>query len=646
MSIARIFLCLILVAALSSSATAADKPAFKRWYDYDYTIRSAELRDLTERIETEVTSESLVQSLGQYRIANNDRYFDLDIIEAATIKPDGRRIDVQRDQIAVLSGSEATTNILFYADIKTRVVPFPELAAGDRTILVLRITQKESLGRGGTEILMAFPPSLYFTALNVTVHASKDLPLKISERALQHETVVANDQLTLHWKVDEQSYAAIEANSTAPVDWAPMLMVSTYQSWETIGKVEFASIDAKSQPDDQIRALADEISTGLTDRRAQAAAIFDRVATNIRYYDIMLNQGGFVPHDAGQILKNRYGDCKDHATLMRALLRAKGVAADYVLINAQAKIYRAYDVPLLSFDHMMLYLPEFGIYADPTAATSSLGVLRIGEYDRPVLRFGPDGVVWTRTPALSADDLKAELEVEATISPDGQVSGTNVVRATGPQAVELRDAMRVIEQNGSTAVAKMILTKQRWAGTATFDLHSPFERGDSFEIKSRFDLTSKMFGDVRPSAVPTGPRILMRPIESFGVVQNENRLQDYLCRPANYSETIRLKLPDGKALTNLPKGEAVTRPLGEYHSTYRMEGNVVVVSRKIIWRVPSSVCTRQMADDVAVVSRAIERDTESRLLLVDANPIIAEPAGHDKAKDLAAPTSDVNAERE
>jgi hypothetical protein len=204
---------------------------------------------------------------------------------------------------------------------------------------------------------------------------------------------------------------------------------------------------------------------------------------------------------------------------MRALLRAKGIAADYVLINARSNVYRAYDVPLLSFDHMILYLPEFRIYADPTAATSGLGVLRIGDYDRPVLRFGPDGVVWTRTPWLSADDLKSELEVEATIGPDGQVSGTSVVRASGPQAVELRDAMRVIEQNGSAAVAKMLLTKQHWAGTAIFDVHSPFERGDTFEIKSRFDLTSRMFGDgVRSSAVPTGPRILMPPIESFGVV--------------------------------------------------------------------------------------------------------------------------------
>jgi hypothetical protein len=58
-------------------------------------------------------------------------------------------------------------------------------------------------------------------------------------------------------------------------------------------------------------------------------------------------------------------------------------------------------------------------------------------------------VVSTRTPALSANDLKAELVVEATIGRDGRVSGTNVVHASGPLAIELRNAMRQIEANGS-----------------------------------------------------------------------------------------------------------------------------------------------------------------------------------------------------
>ena len=646
MRIAKILLCLV-VAALSSWAAAAsapDKPAFKRWYDYDDTLRSAELRDLAARIETEVSAESLVQSLGQYRIANNDRYFDLEIVEAATIKPDGRRIDVQPDQIAVLSGTEAAANILFYADIKTRVVPFPELAVGDRTVLVFKMIQKESFGRGGSEIMMAFPPQLYFTGLKITVHAPKDLPLQVSERALEHDTVVANGQQTLRWKVEEQPYAAAEVNTTAPIDWAPMLMVSTYPSWQAIGQAEFASIDAKSQPDEQIRALADEITQGLSDRRAQAAAIFDWVARNIRYYNITLNQGSFVPHEAGEILKSRYGDCKDHATLMRALLRAKGIGADYVLINAQAPVYRAYDIPMFSFDHMILYLPEFGAYADPTAATTALGVLRPNEYDRPVLRFGPGGVLWTRTPALSPDDLKSELKVEASVGSDGLVSGTSVVSAPGPQAVELRDAMRVIEQNGSAAVAKVMQSKQGWVGSASFDAHSPFARENSFEIKSHFDLTGKMFGEgVVPTFAPTGPRILLRPIESFANVQAENRRQDFLCRPANYTETIRLKLPEGKTVTSLPKGESVTRELGEYHSTYRLDGNVVVVTRNVIWRVPNSVCTRQMADDLAPVSRAFWRDTGARLPLVDTKPVVAGTVGQAGARDIAAPMADQNA---
>jgi hypothetical protein len=168
MGVARILLCLTLAAAFSASAAAADKPAFRRWYDYDYTIRSAELCDVTQRIETEVNSSSLVQPLGQNRIVNNDRYFDLDIVEAATIKPDGRRIDVQRDQIAVLSGTEAATNILFQTDIKTRVVPFPELEAGDRTRIYAAVRNSATADSSVIVVIQPWRPY----ALSVDRHCS------------------------------------------------------------------------------------------------------------------------------------------------------------------------------------------------------------------------------------------------------------------------------------------------------------------------------------------------------------------------------------------------------------------------------------------------------------------------------------------
>src|SRR6185369_12276169 len=192
----------------------------------------------------------------------------------------------------------------------------------------------------------------------------------------------------------------------------------------------FAVADPKSAPTPELRALADTITRNVPDRRAQAAAIFDWVAKNIRYYQIVLNQGGLVPHDAHSILTNRYGDCKDHATLMRALLRAKNIDSEYVLINLTNKVYRPYDVPMMAFDHMILYLPAFDLYVDPTTATATFGVLPVAEYDRPVLRLGKSGIALARTPALSAENAKVMLETEATIAADGTVTGKNVVRAS------------------------------------------------------------------------------------------------------------------------------------------------------------------------------------------------------------------------
>lgn len=607
---------LILVLA-PGVAAAADKPAYKRWYDLQYTIRTAARMDITQRIETEVSSASLLQSLGQHRLVNNDHFFDLDIVEAATIKPDGRRVEVDRKQIAELSGAEATSNILFQADVKTRVIPFPELAAGDHTVIAYRISQKQPTGLGGSSIALAFPPSFYFTGMKVTLDAPADLPLQIAERALQHDTKQAGGHKILTWTVSEQPYAAAEANSTAPIDWAPMIAASTYASWDAIGKAEFALADPKSQPDATISAQADDITKGITDRRAQAAAIFDWVATNIRYYEIILNQGGWLPHPAGDILKNRYGDCKDHATLMRAMLRAKGIDSEFVMINAMSRAFRSYEIPNTSFDHMILYLPEFGIYADPTSSTASLGVLPLAEYDRPVLRLGARAITWTRTPALKPDDLRYDLDIDAVVGPDGNVTGTNVTHASGPLAIDARNVMRVIEQRGGSEVGRELLTRLGWTGTASFDVHSPFERADSYEIKSQFELTRKLFGtDVTPTVLPTGPRAIVRPIGSFAVVVRENRQQDFFCVPITYSETTRLKLPDGRRLAGLPKAEAVSHPLGEYQSTYRIDGDTLVASRKIVWRTASSVCTRKMADDLTPVWQAIERDTNARVTFV------------------------------
>ena len=608
---------LAVIGGWPAASFAQDNQPFRRWYTYDYVVRSSELIDLTSRTETEVIAPSMVQSLGQHRLTVNTHFYDLEILEAATIKADGRRIDVQRDRIVELTGAESSTNILFQADVKTRVIPFAELAAGDRTLIVTRVVQKRALLAGGASRLLTFPPSLRIEEARITVEAPKDVNLQVSDRALTHTREDRGERTVVQWTIPRQTYAADEANAVSTTDWAPMLAFSTFESWEAIGRQAFLLADPKSEPSAEIGKLADEITRGINDRRQQAAAIYDWVAKNIRYFLVVLGQGGWEPHDSASILANRYGDCKDHTTLMRALLRAKGIDSEFVLIS-QARIYKPYTLPMTGFDHMIIYLPEFDLYADPTVSTGSIEALPASLAGKPVLRVGPKGTTEARTPALQAENNFVALTSEATVRSDGTIIGRNATVAKGAAAIEARGAMRQFEQRGSSEAVRLLLTRQRWAGEASFETRSPFDRAEPYEVKSSFTFTT-MTNRLNTTLVviPSGLRLLNRPYGSYVSVVRENRVRDFPCSPISYSEKLTVNWPEDKKVLNVPRGVKLSREFGEYESTYRVNANSLEVSRRLVYRMAGQVCTRAIANDLRELSIAAARDFNWRIRIVD-----------------------------
>jgi hypothetical protein len=113
-----------------------------------------------------------------------------------------------------------------------------------------------------------------------------------------------------------------------------------------------------------------------------------------------LSVGRVVPHDAATILKNKFGDCKDKVTLMSALLAAKGIASEATLINLGV----AYSLPepptLAVLNHVIVYLPEFDLYDDPTAHLEAFGTLAPEAYDKPVMRVSATGASLAHTPPM------------------------------------------------------------------------------------------------------------------------------------------------------------------------------------------------------------------------------------------------------
>jgi hypothetical protein len=75
------------------------------------------------------------------------------------------------------------------------------------------------------------------------------------------------------------------------------------------------------------------------------------------------------PHDAAQVLDQRFGDCKDKAVLLVSLLRALGVEAEPALVNTWSGGHTSSSPPSASaFNHAIVHLRRDGsdLWLDPT----------------------------------------------------------------------------------------------------------------------------------------------------------------------------------------------------------------------------------------------------------------------------------------
>ena len=108
--------------------------------------------------------------------------------------------------------------------------------------------------------------------------------------------------------------------------------VSTYKSWDDMGKWYWGLVQDQLVADDEVRRRAESLTQGLKDDRAKARAIYDYVVQKTRYVALEFGIHGFKPYRCAQIFARGFGDCKDKATLIVTMLGALGIKA----IDAQA----------------------------------------------------------------------------------------------------------------------------------------------------------------------------------------------------------------------------------------------------------------------------------------------------------------------
>jgi len=116
--------------------------------------------------------------------------------------------------------------------------------------------------------------------------------------------------------------------------------------------------------------MALSIVEGIDDEETKVEKVLTWVQQNIRYVSFSDGMRGFVPNHPEDILRNRYGDCKDMSVLLYTLLLNIGIESHLTWIGTRDKCYSYNDIPAPTADNHMIvaYKPKGKetVFLDPT----------------------------------------------------------------------------------------------------------------------------------------------------------------------------------------------------------------------------------------------------------------------------------------
>jgi transglutaminase-like putative cysteine protease len=170
----------------------------------------------------------------------------------------------------------------------------------------------------------------------VVYPAGRKLNFSIKNRPVK--PVVTTRHEVTEWFCDERNVQARWTDPDVPVDYDPngRVQISEFSSWQEI--VDWALPLYETDP-----SLSADLQTEISklceipkaEERILAALRF--VQDQVRYLGIESGIGSHRPTAPSEVLRRRFGDCKDKALLLVTLLRQSGIEASPALVSTSLR---------------------------------------------------------------------------------------------------------------------------------------------------------------------------------------------------------------------------------------------------------------------------------------------------------------------
>lgn len=507
--------------------------------------------------------------------------------DTETVQLRGARIYRKSGQIdeAIESGEGATDNpaMAMYSSARAFYVHFPRLDPGDVVELQYRVEDvahrnafadyfgevvymqsTEPIARSEYVLITPKSRAFYFNKPNVA-----GLKQKVEEKG---------DQKIWHFQAE--NVAALEPEPAMPplAEALGHVHVSTYKSWDDMGRWYWGLVKDQFTADDEVRRRAMEITKGLTDEKAKVRAVYDFVVQKTRYVALEFGIHGFKPYRCAQIFARGFGDCKDKATLIVTMLKELGIPATIVILRTGLKgDFETEPASLAPFDHAIAYVPSLDWYLDGTAEFTGSNELPSMDRGALAIQINEGKPKLVHLPEPKASESIANKRVEAVVNADGSAHIEWKVEVSGSSASSWRQryhAKATQKQRVQEDLASELPGLDVQTVTAS-DLDD-IERRVEIKAKAKAPTFARKDGEARTIAV--GAREHM--VRNYAPLSTRRRDIRIPTLSTQENETV-VKLPQGAKILGAPHAAEGTSPYGQFKVETESNGTTVRVKTTV-----------------------------------------------------------------
>ncbi|RUM87034.1 MAG: transglutaminase [Thermovibrio sp.] len=433
---------LILLSILTANSQGGENYGALILYDRCYVKFYPDGRKVwREEKAVKITGKRGIKDFGEIVIPFSTEHQKLKILYAYTITPDGKVIKPEKKAFNVVYPpfvSEAP----IYSDLKYQTISMPAVTKGAviKYAYELKTVKPYMKGQFWETDFMQDEYPIEETSFTAEVPKNRFFKYKTYNFHQKPREKDRGKFIELRWELKDVPPIESEPNMPPFEELAKRISITSLKSWNDVARWYSELSKEAIKPDKLVREVTLQVIRGKKSKEEKIRAIYNFVSQNIRYVGMEFGINGYKPHKASEVLKNRYGDCKDHATLLIAMLKVIGVKGYPVLIPTMSRANMDPEMPMpTAFNHEIAAIRWNGkwLFMDTTSDFVPFGLLPPGDQGRRVLIVDVErekGLV-TETPVFPPKENVEGFEGKFQLKPFGRLDGNFKFIYTGVYAI-------------------------------------------------------------------------------------------------------------------------------------------------------------------------------------------------------------------